>query len=208
MFMKLNFEKHQAAEVLRNETCVDLLFKIIHHAFSSGRVPSEWSKGIIKPLPKGEDLRNPLNYRPITIISIPCKIYANLLNRRLLKWLESNGLLADEQNGFRRDRSCKDHIYALNSLIYNRKLNKKDTYACFVDCRKAFDTVNRDCLWFKLMSLGVQGKILQAIQSLYVDVTFSVRINEYFTDSFPVTQGLKQGCGLSPTIFSIYVNAW
>ena len=43
------------AEVLRNETCVDLLFKIIHHAFSSGRVPSEWSKGIIKPLPKGED---------------------------------------------------------------------------------------------------------------------------------------------------------
>ena len=59
MFMKLNFEKHQAAEVLFNETCVDLLFKIIHHAFSSGRVPSEWSKGIIKPLPKGEDLRYP-----------------------------------------------------------------------------------------------------------------------------------------------------
>ena len=176
------------------------------HAFSSGRVPSEWSKGIIKPLPKGEDLRNPLNYRPITIISIPCKIYANLLNRRLLKWLESNELLADEQNGFRRDRSCQDHIYALNSLIYNRKLNKKDTYACFVDCRKAFDTVNRDCLWFKLMSLGVQGKILQAIQSLYVDVTCSVRINEYFTDFFPVTQGLKQGCGLSPTLFLIYVN--
>ena len=134
------------------------------------------------------------------------QIYANLLNRRLLKWLESNGLLADEQNGFRRDRSCQDHIYALNSLIYNRKLNKKDTYACFVDCRKAFDTVNRDCLWFKLMSLGVQGKILQAIQSLYVDVTCSVRINEYFTDFFPVTQGLKQGCGLSPTLFSIYVN--
>ena len=76
-----------------------------------------------------------------------------------------------------------------------------------MDCRKAtFDTVNRDSLWFKLMSLGIQGKILQAIQSLYVDVTFSERINQYFTDFLPVTQGLKQGCGLSPTFFSIYVN--
>ena len=112
------------AEVLRNETCIDLLFKIISYAFANGRVPNEWSKGIIKPLPKSDDLRNPLNYRPITIISILCKIYANILNRRLLLWLENNGLLADEQNGFRKDRSCQDHIYALYSLIHNRRLHK------------------------------------------------------------------------------------
>ena len=51
------------AEVLRNETCIDLLFKIISSAFANGRVPSEWSKGIIKPVPKSDDLRHPLNYR-------------------------------------------------------------------------------------------------------------------------------------------------
>ena len=56
------------------------------------------------------------------------------------------------------------------------------------------------------MSLGIQGNILQAIQFLNADVTCSVRINEYLTDFYPVTQGLKQGCGLSPTLFSIYVN--
>ena len=67
-------------------------------------------------------------------------------------------------------------------------------------------TVNRDCLWFKLMSLGIHGKILQSIQSLYINVSCSVRINEYLTDFFPVTQGLKQGCGLSPTLFAIYIN--
>ena len=49
-------------EVLRSEICIDLLFKIISHAFTQGRVPSDWSKGIIKPLPKGEDLRNHLSY--------------------------------------------------------------------------------------------------------------------------------------------------
>ena len=49
------------------------------------------------------------------------------------------------------------------------------------------------------MSLGIQSKIL------YVDVTCSIRIDEYFTDFFSVAQCLKQGCGLSPTLFSIYV---
>ena len=194
------------AEVLGNETCIDLLFKIISHAFACGKVPNEWSNGIIKPLPKNDDLRDPLSCRPITIISITCKIYANILNKRLLQWLENNGLLVDEQNGFRKDRSCQDHVYSLYSLIHNRKMHKKDTYTCFVDCRKAFDTVNRDCLWFKLMSLGIHGKILQSIQSLYINVSCSVRINEYLTDFFPVSQGLKQGCGLSPTLFAIYIN--
>ena len=56
------------AEVLRNETCIDLLFKIVSYVLANGKVPSDWSKGIIKPLPKGDDPRNPLNYRPITII--------------------------------------------------------------------------------------------------------------------------------------------
>ena len=88
------------------------LFKTVSYAFANGKVPSEWSKGIIKPLPTGDDPRNPLNYRPITIISIPCKIYENILNKCLLLWLEGNGLIADEQNGFRKNRSCQDHVYA------------------------------------------------------------------------------------------------
>ena len=65
--------------------------------------------------------------------------------------------------------------------------------------------VSGPCIYHKGW-LIIPSIILQAIQSLYVDVTCSVRINEYFTDFFPVTQGLKQGCGLSPTLFSIYVN--
>ena len=83
-----------------------------------------------------------------------------------------------------QDRSCQNHICALYSLIQIRKFHKKDNNTCFVDCRKAFDTVNRDCLWFKLMSLGMHSKILQAIQSLYINVSCSVRINEYLTDFF------------------------
>ena len=53
----------------------------------------------------------------------------------------------------------------------------------------------------KVMKLDIHEHILQAIQPLYMDVSCSVRIHEHFTDFFPVKQGLKQGCGLSLTLF-------
>ena len=128
------------------------------------------------------------------------------MNKRLSQWLDENELLSEGQNGFRKDRSCLDHIYTLHTIIKNRKFLKKDTFACFVDYRKAFDTVDRNCLWFKLMSLGIHGKIIHAVQSLYRSVECCVKVNDHLTDWFPVRNGVKQGSVLSPTLFSIYVN--
>ena len=102
-------------EILRNDTCIDLLYQLISYCFSEGQIPSEWSTSIITPVPKPKmDPLNPLEYRPISLISIPCKIYADILNKRLTRWLEQNDLLAEEQNGFRRNRSCMDHLYVLS----------------------------------------------------------------------------------------------
>ena len=69
-----------------------------------------------------------------------------------------NDALSDEQNGFRTDRCCQDHIFALTSTIENRMARKEDTIACFIDFKKAFDCVNRDLLWKKLaVRLGYQA---------------------------------------------------
>ena len=115
-------------------------------------------------------------------------------------------MLHDGQNGFRKGRSCLDHVYTLYTIVNNRKAQNRDTFVCFVDTKKVFDTVNRNCLWFKLMSIGIRGKILDAIQSLYNSMSCSVKVNNFQTDWFNVTQGVKQGCVISPTLFSIYVN--
>ena len=67
--------------------------------------------------------------------------------------------------------------------------------------KKAYDTVNREMLWYKLIALGINGKFLKGIQSMYVNVQYSVKINGYMTDMFDVNMGVKQGCKLSPTLF-------
>ena len=196
------------AEVLRNPVCVESLHKIITFCFQSGTVPSEWNIGLIKPIPKGDgkDPRDPLSYRGITLISIPSKIYADILNIRLSNWIEENSFLVEEQNGFRQNRSCMEHIYTLYSVINKRKLNKLSTYACFVDAKKAFDTVNRQCLWYKLYAMGLNGRILNAVKSLYSDVKCAINVNGLITQFLDVDLGVKQGCRLSPTLFALYVN--
>ena len=95
-------------EVLRNPVCIDLLYRMINFCFENGSVLSEWNKGVIRPIPKSEvrDPRDPLCYHGICLISIPCKVYADILNVRLSKWIDDNNIVVDNQNGFCRNRSC------------------------------------------------------------------------------------------------------
>jgi hypothetical protein len=195
-------------EVLKNRKSITLLHKIIERCFSIGQVPEDWQRGIIHPIPKcsSKDPRKPLNYRGITISSIPGKIYATVLNNRLTKWLEDHNVLSESQNGYRRDRSCLDHLYTLTSMIQARKSKHQSTFVCYVDAHKAFDSVNRNCLWYKLRQLGLKGQFLTAIQSFYNNVTSCVKVNDRTTNWFPIELGVKQGCPLSPTLFSLYIN--
>ena len=120
--------------------------------------------------------------------------------------MDTNELVGDEQNGFRRGRSCIDHLSSLTSLIETRNKLKLETFAAFVDFSKAYDRVDRQLLWGKLSQLGLSGKMLSALKAIYHDVQCSVRLNGVYTEWFQVTGGLKQGCLLSPLLFNLYVN--
>ena len=71
-------------------------------------MPTDWTFAIIKLIPKNSalDPRLPSNYRWISLLSTVYKVFASVLNERLVSCLESNDIFADEQNGFRKGRSC------------------------------------------------------------------------------------------------------
>ena len=121
--------------------------------------------------------------------------------------MELREKICDEQNGFRPGRSCEDHIYLLNSAINMSLAENKQVFGCFVDFKQAFDRIDRDCLWYKLISAGVKGRIYGAIKALYDNVKSSVKLNTGLgvTNTFPVNNGLKQGCKLSTSMFNIYI---
>ncbi|KAK3092919.1 hypothetical protein FSP39_008861 [Pinctada imbricata] len=172
--------------------------------FSCGLIPSVWRKAIICPILKdiNTDPRVPSNYRGISLLSVVAKIYSSVLNNRLTSHLEENDLLVDEQNGFRGDRSCLDHVFTLSSIVKNRN----STFVTFIDLRKAFDMVDRELMEFCLLKNGIDGQFYNAIKSLYTDTESCVRLGNRLTDWFSCRSGVKQGDNLSPTIFSLFIN--
>lgn len=197
-------------EVLKNKTCVEFLVSLFNVCFSSGKYPDLWHKGLIVPILKdaGKDRLDPSNYRGITLACTTYKIYCGVLNSRLTWWAEKNNILFDEQNGFRGGRSCIDHITSLTNIIETRKHKKKDTFCLFVDFSKAYDRIDRNKLWTKLMGYGLEGHLLQAIMQIYSKVECCVKLGHMNSLSpwFEVNTGLKQGCLISPLLFSIYIN--
>lgn len=75
-----------------------------------------------------------------------------------------------------------------------------------MDFKKAFDTINRNALFCKLLMYNIKGPFLDILRNMYSEVLFSVKLQNGITDTFSSTIGVKQGCILSPTLFSIYMN--
>ena len=76
----------------------------------------------------------------------------------------------------------------------------------FIDLTKAYDSIQRQLLWFKMSELGIDGKMMRTLNSLYENVKSCFKINNMRTRFFEVNVGLKQGCLLSPLLFNFYID--
>ena len=143
----------------------------------------------------------------ICISSCLGKLFCSILNQRLLKHIQSRDILHKSQIGFLANNRTADHVLTLRTLI-DKYVNchKTKVYACFVDFRKAFDSVWHDGLLYKLLQINVRGNFYKVIKSLYSNSTCSIRIGNNQTQPFQYTRGVRQGCILSPLLFNLYVN--
>ena len=114
--------------------------------------------------------------------------------------------MCDEQNGFRSGRCTIDHVGSLTSIIETRIKKKSDTFVAFIDFSKAYDHINREILWYKLARLGISDQFIEVLKSLCHNVHCTTRINDFATEWFDVSVGLKQGCILSPVLFNAFME--
>jgi len=97
-------------------------------------------------------------------------------------------------------------MFSLHSIVKRRQKESKQTVTTFIDFSKAFDCVNRDQLFYKLLQVGIEGKMYYIIKALYDQTESNVKVNNCFTEWFDTKSGVRQGDSMSPTLFSIFVN--
>ena len=196
-------------EVLKHHSVLPFIVKLCQFCFNNQVVPQMWANAIISPVLKSasKDPCQPLNYRGISLLCCASKIYSSVLNNRLTKHADTNNQLVEEQNGFRKGRSCLDHVFVLTSIITNKINCNRNIFAAFIDFQKAFDWVNRNLLLYKLISkFNVNGNMYFAIKALLNTSKSCIKINDTFTDYFDITSGVRQGDSISATLFAFFIN--
>ena len=166
--------------------------------------PKEWKQQEIIMLHKSGDTKECSNYRTIALISHVSKIMLYVILDRMKQKIEDE--LAEEQAGFRTGRGTGDILCALQIMI--EKLNEvhQEAYIIFIDYSKAFDSVEHEKLFQTLIEMGFPTHLVALIQSLYTDEEIKIRWNNSHTENFRIGAGVRQGCILSPHLFSTYTE--
>lgn len=174
--------------------------------YEEGIIPESYLKAIIFPIFKKGDKNEPSNYRGISFQNSALKLFTSILHERLLSFIEENNVLSEFQAGFRKSYSTIDQIFNLLNIANMRITRKEKLYAFYVDFRTAFDQVQRQMLFYKLSHLGLSSKFLKILQALYVNTTVCVSNGKENSNYFQTNFGIKQGCNISPTLFSLFID--
>ena len=170
--------------------------------------PGKWNESKVMLIFKGgnkskKDLKN---YRPISLANTVGKIFSRIIYNRLKVGIEMSGILGEEQNGFRMNRRGEDNIYMIRELMEIYKKKGKKIFFAFLDIEKAYDKLNRRTLLIVLEKLGIPIKIRNLIKGMYENTKAKFIFGDVITDWVQLKKGVRQGCVLSPMLFSMYTE--
>ena len=168
--------------------------------------PVQFKNARVIPLFKSGDPSQPSNYRPISILPVLSKPLEKHINKHLSNHLENNDLLHINQSGFRKNHSCQTALVNLVDQWLSNINQNKFSGALFVDFAKAFDVINHELLYRKLLCYGVSDQCLQLITSFLTNRYQVVCMDRSNSDIREIKYGVPQGSILGPLLFSVYVN--
>src|SRR6476469_3840019 len=169
--------------------------------YVKGICPSDFTRVVMIPSQKKMNLVECSDHRTISLISHASKILLKILTNRIEAKVRD--FIGQNQFGFRKGWGT---IGVMRMICKRSPEFGNDVYICFVDFEKTFDRVNWEKMMKVLQSIGVDWRDRRMISELYINQEAVVRIAGGESDSGIIRRGVRQGCLLSPLLFSIYAK--
>lgn len=169
-----------------------------------GMVPTQWCRARIMPIPKKDGATDIKDHRPISLTEVLRKVFEKCLHASLVREI---GGAHFAQGGFEPQKGTIDQVAALNETMMMRRSRGGD-YPCvaFLDIAKAYDSVDRDILWNRLMEKRCNPALARTIMALFDNNRSRVAVNGRETREVEHKAGLLQGSVLSPTLYNLYIG--
>ena len=189
------------------ELCLPI-YMIFANSLQQGKLPKIWKIANVTPLFKKGIRSNPLNYRPVSLTSIVCKVLEGIIKEEWVVMLENQKILTDKQFGFRQGRSCVSNLLCYYDRVTEITQEREGWVdSIYLDFSKAFDKVPHKRLIWKLQHIGgINDTLLEWMSDFLQGRQMRTVVRGTASQYREVTSGVPQGSVLAPIMFLIYVN--
>jgi hypothetical protein len=186
------------------------LTEVIRSVWSSKSVPAEWKKACSILIHKKGNTSDPSNFRPITLETIPLKVFTSCLRNAMFSFLTANNFIEHQiQKGFTPNLSgTLEHTAQMTNIINQARIKQRSVVITLLDLKNAFGEVHHNLIQSVLDYHHIPKDVSEIIKSLYTDFNTAFITSEFSTPFITVGRGVLQGDCLSPLIFNMCINTF
>ena len=188
---------------------VELLAPITHLinlSILNQKFPYQWKVAKVIPLHKKDEVLDPKNYRPVSLLPILSKILERAVFCQIVGYLEDNSLLHPCHHGFRAKHNTTTALIQMYDRWVEAFEEKKLSAVVMLDLSAAFDVVDHSILLNKLKLYGFDEDSLSWLSSYLSDRSQLVYVDGSFSECLPVRSGVPQGSVLGPLLYILFTN--
>ena len=186
------------------------LTELIHDIWLFGTVPTEWKRACTILIHKKGNNNDPSNFRPITLESIPLKVFTSCLRNAVYSFLASNNFVEHNiQKGFTPTLSgTLEHTAQMADIINKARIRQSSVVITLLDLKNALGEIHHNLIQSVLDYHHIPDHIKFVIKSQKTDFQTSIITSEFRTPFMTAGRGVLQGDCLSPLLFNMCFNTF